>query len=324
MRLPGSTRCDVVIPCYNARPYIRETIQSVLAQTHPPAAIIVVDDGSTDGSGDVAASCGSAVRVVRQPNAGECAARNTGIEQAQSEWIAFLDADDVWRPTKLQRQFEAVAAQPDALCVHTDYYVFGGVRPAAPTPRRPPNGAYAVEALVMDPLVNPSTSMIRAGLAERFPVGVRQGGDMLFFASLALRPDMTFAYVDEPLVGYRLHPGQVTQDRDAWVTHFRNRLGWLEAMAPRLGERRADDLRRRLRAQIVEWIDLARWTRQWARYESLRDYAAALEWPEGRPPVLGERLWPAMCYGVKDWVDRALGRDAAAARRVRSREHAGS
>lgn len=100
---------SVVIPTYNRKTHIFRAINSVLAQTVPVREIIVVDDGSVDGTAEAVAGCyDSRVRVFRQENAGVAAARNRGIREAQSEWIAFLDSDDSWLPTKTQRQLEAL------------------------------------------------------------------------------------------------------------------------------------------------------------------------------------------------------------------------
>lgn len=90
---------SVVIPLYNKQREIGEAVRSVLAQTLLPREIIVVDDGSTDGSAEIVRSIGSPlVRLVPQPNAGVCAARNHGIEESTGEYIALLDADDAWEP----------------------------------------------------------------------------------------------------------------------------------------------------------------------------------------------------------------------------------
>jgi len=102
---------SVVIPTYNRRTHIFRAIESVLAQTVPVDEIIVVDDGSTDGTAEAVGSrYGSSVSIFRQENRGVAAARNRGIHEARCEWIAFLDSDDVWLPTKVQRQLEALAA----------------------------------------------------------------------------------------------------------------------------------------------------------------------------------------------------------------------
>src|SRR5262249_59293001 len=108
-----SPTISVVIPCYNGARFLRETLASVLAQTLPPLEVLVIDDGSTDDSGAVAESFGPPVRVIRQPNQGESVARNRGIEEAKGEWVGFLDADDLWNPDKLERQWQV--GDPDVL-----------------------------------------------------------------------------------------------------------------------------------------------------------------------------------------------------------------
>ncbi|MCF7954853.1 MAG: glycosyltransferase family 2 protein [Phycisphaerae bacterium] len=95
---------SVVIPAYNAEKFIGRTIESVLAQTRPADEIIVVDDGSGDKTAEAVKTFGDKVRYIRQQNAGASAARNTGIQAAEYEWIAFLDADDEWQKNKLELQ----------------------------------------------------------------------------------------------------------------------------------------------------------------------------------------------------------------------------
>lgn len=107
-------RVSVVIPAYNRRTYIARAIESVLAQSRAVDEIIVVDDGSTDGTSEVVQDrYGSLVKVLRQENKGAAAARNHGIAEARGEWIALLDSDDVWLLTKIERQLEAVAVFGD-------------------------------------------------------------------------------------------------------------------------------------------------------------------------------------------------------------------
>ena len=97
---------SVVMPAYNAEPYLADALDSALAQTHRQLEIIVVDDGSTDGTPDVLARYADEprVRAVRQENAGPAAARNRGLAEAQGQYVAFLDADDLWAPHKLEEQ----------------------------------------------------------------------------------------------------------------------------------------------------------------------------------------------------------------------------
>ena len=97
-------RVSVVIPCHNAAPHLAEAIESALNQTYRPLEVIVIDDGSTDGSLEVLQSFGDAIRFESGPNRGPSAARNRGVELAQGELIQFLDADDVLQPHKLATQ----------------------------------------------------------------------------------------------------------------------------------------------------------------------------------------------------------------------------
>ncbi len=108
-----------VIPAYNAESFISEPIRSILDQTSQVSEIIVVDDGSDDRTAEVAGSFPK-TRVIRRPNGGQAAARNTGIHAACGEWIAFLDHDDVWSPRKTEVQLRLVA--PDVGVIHAERF----------------------------------------------------------------------------------------------------------------------------------------------------------------------------------------------------------
>ncbi|RYG57929.1 glycosyltransferase family 2 protein [bacterium] len=107
----AGTLVSVVVGVFNGERYLKETIESVLAQTYSPLELILVNDGSTDSSGTIADEYEHAspdtIRVHHQPNAGISAARNKGVALARGKWIAFLDADDLWLPCKLSLQMEA-------------------------------------------------------------------------------------------------------------------------------------------------------------------------------------------------------------------------
>lgn len=104
----ASSAVSVIVPAFNAAPYLKETLDSVFAQTRVPAEVIVVDDGSTDNTCEIARSYGPRVRLLQRHQGGAAAARNLGASQSSGEWLAFLDADDVWVPTKLERQLALV------------------------------------------------------------------------------------------------------------------------------------------------------------------------------------------------------------------------
>jgi len=110
-------KVTVIIPAYNAERFIKQTINSVLNQTFRDFEIIVVDDGSKDETAKIVNSYGSLVRCVRKTNDGVSSARNTGIENAVGKYIAFLDSDDLWESTKLEKQVALLDANPNVgLC----------------------------------------------------------------------------------------------------------------------------------------------------------------------------------------------------------------
>ena len=117
---------SVIVPAFNAGAYIEATLDSVLGQTYARREVIVVDDGSTDDTPARVARYGSAVRCLRQENAGQCAARNAGIAATRGQYMAFLDADDVWLPEALATQQAIAAANPASGLVAGDGIVVDG------------------------------------------------------------------------------------------------------------------------------------------------------------------------------------------------------
>jgi glycosyltransferase involved in cell wall biosynthesis len=102
-----------IVPVFNGETYLGEALESIWQQTYRPLEILVVDDGSTDGTAAVAAGYGDRIRYVKQINTGAPTARNLGLSMARGEFVAFLDADDLWHPDKLQRQTARFAARPE-------------------------------------------------------------------------------------------------------------------------------------------------------------------------------------------------------------------
>jgi glycosyltransferase involved in cell wall biosynthesis len=113
----GAAQVGVVLPARNAARYIGEALASVLGQSVMPARVVVVDDGSTDETAAIAESFGAPVVVVRQPPRGPPAARNRGVAETATEYLAFLDADDLWPPVSLDLRLHALQADRKAeLC----------------------------------------------------------------------------------------------------------------------------------------------------------------------------------------------------------------
>jgi glycosyltransferase involved in cell wall biosynthesis len=297
---------SVVIPCYNAAPFLRETLESALNQTHPPLEVIVVDDGSTDDSAAIARSFGPRVRVVRQENQGESVARNRAMDEAHGEWIAFLDSDDLWKADKLALQLAAATRDQDVVCVHGSVCLFGRTNGVPPTPDHVRDGRYDVETLIVHALISPSTALVKRSVPVRFPEWTRDGEDMIYFAEVSEYGRIE--HVAQPIAMIRTHATQQTRSKGHVVRHFGSRLRWTQQVARRLGDARAAGLQQRLRDQLCEHVRLARWQRKWDEYWKLREFAGTLDWDGHVPPVLQERVYPKFVYQVRDLVDRLFER----------------
>jgi glycosyltransferase involved in cell wall biosynthesis len=113
---------SVIIPSYNRAAQVPAAVRSVLAQTHAPAEVLVIDDGSTDSTSEALAPLMDRIRYIRTPNGGASAARNRGIHEATGDWIAFLDSDDTWQPRKIEKQLACIqqTAARVCFCVSSD------------------------------------------------------------------------------------------------------------------------------------------------------------------------------------------------------------
>lgn len=115
MQIPVS----VIIPYYNGSKFIENTLNSVFNQTVSPLEIIIVDDGSTKKESNILDQYIDRVKVIKQANTGVSAARNTAISESHGEWVAFLDQDDLWQTTKLEKQWEFIQKNPNSKAIHT-------------------------------------------------------------------------------------------------------------------------------------------------------------------------------------------------------------
>ncbi|MGH9643007.1 MAG: glycosyltransferase family 2 protein [Terriglobales bacterium] len=161
---------SVVIPTFNCAAYLDECLQSVFRQTFTDFELIVVNDGSTDATGAVITPWLNRIRYFEQEHAGASAARNLGIREAAGEYIAFLDADDLWEPLKLGRQIQQLDANPDAGLVCSDFAIHDIDRTCAKSffsRIGSIEGGFVFRRLVRECFLFTSTVMVRRGvLAE--------------------------------------------------------------------------------------------------------------------------------------------------------------
>ncbi len=157
---------SVIIPTYNRDWIVAEAIDSVLAQDFSDYELIVVDDGSNDGTPKILAAYGDRITVLRQPNRGVSAARNRGIAAAAGHLMAFLDSDDLWLPQKLSTQVNFFAEHPEAvICQTEERWIRNGVR-VNPKKRHLKFSGMIFERSLALCLVSPSAVMIKKSLFD--------------------------------------------------------------------------------------------------------------------------------------------------------------
>lgn len=221
--LPGAL-ITVVIPTYNRKAALLDGIKSVLEQTVEPFEIIVVDDGSTDGTSRINfAKIDPRIRVIRhRHNLGGSAARNTGIDAARGSWVALLDSDDRWLPNKLELQLKAIAGNEskDKLLVCGNVYT-DLLKTKVHNTRGPQyNEDIARYLMIENGALQTSTLLLPAVLARsvRFRPGLPRHQDWDFVLRLANR-GAKIVYLDEPLAIYNLcaDPQRISRQQKAFA-----------------------------------------------------------------------------------------------------------
>jgi glycosyltransferase involved in cell wall biosynthesis len=243
----------VVIPAHQAARFLPTTLESIQQQTVVPEQVVVVDDGSTDGTADVARTFG--VTVVQQRQSGPGAARNRGIELAQTEFVAFLDADDWYAPDKIERSV-AVLERLDAACVATDAWIVRGDRiegrknqhravPAVLTTERLLQGS----PIICSSVVARAAAVRAVGAFDEHPDVIATEDFDLWLRMSQIEP---IAYLHEPLTFYRVHAGSLSAN-----TRFLRGLDRIldRVAAQHVGEAHFQNLVRRRRAEVR--LDLA-------------------------------------------------------------------
>lgn len=216
---------SVVIPCYNAERWIGATLRSVLAQDWPKLEIIVVDDGSSDRSAELVRTQFPDITLLQQKNSGVAAARNLGIANAKGDWIAFVDADDIWLPGKLHAQWLALSLHPGERMAYTAWHVWPCANPEPEATLLRDLGQHSTDTslwdgptgwiypdLLEDCCVWTSTVLMHRSLLEQigtFDEQLRIGEDY----DLWLRASQAtqIVRIPKPLALYRMHPDSITK-----------------------------------------------------------------------------------------------------------------
>ncbi|MGY4607003.1 glycosyltransferase involved in cell wall biosynthesis [Bradyrhizobium sp. USDA 4474] len=225
-RLP-MTRAEylvsVVVPAYNAEATIDETLRSVRSQSHNNLEIIVVDDGSVDKTVVVTESHAAQdprIRIVKQDNQGVAAARNRGWREARSDFVAFVDADDLWAPRKIERQLNALISGGEDVGLVYSWYVLIDDKSAVIMNGAPARctGDVLPDIFMGNFIGNGSAALVRRNAllaANGFESGLRAAGaqgceDFLFYCRVAEM--YHFAVVPEYLIGYRYLPNNMSSN----------------------------------------------------------------------------------------------------------------
>ncbi len=208
---------SIVIAAYNAERFLANTIESALAQTYRNFEVCVVDDGSTDDSGVLIESFArrdGRVRIQRQPNRGQAAAKNAGIAMARGSLIAFLDADDMWLPQKLERQVPAMADPNVGVC-YTDAMFIDERGVLFSRPRPVYYSGRITRRLFLDNFIHFPSTVVKRECFERcgaFDESLPMGIDWDLWLRISTEYD--FVCVPEALLKYRVWPGQMSTKLD--------------------------------------------------------------------------------------------------------------
>jgi glycosyltransferase involved in cell wall biosynthesis len=192
---------SVIIPTYNRAELLPRAVESVLAQSYPGCELIIIDDGSTDGTEQYLASLGEDIICIGIPHSGVSRARNRGIAAASGDWIAFLDSDDYWLPMKLERQACYLREHPEYRICHTDeIWIRNGTRINQGKKHRKRDGWFFLESLNLC-LISPSSVLIHRSILNDVG-GFDESFEWVEDYDLWLRITSRYpvGYIDEKLV----------------------------------------------------------------------------------------------------------------------------
>ena len=206
---------SVVIATYNMGHYLTQAVESVLSQSYPHIEIQIVDDGSTDNTAELARRWAGdgRVRVHTQSNAGQARAKNKGVELSRGHFVAFLDADDVWLPGKLERQLSLFQGRPEIGVVYSDYECMDGEGRPLPKGATPMRRGWVSGPLLIENFVCYSAGVVRRQSLERdgaFDESLGMGIDYDLWLRLSAR--YQFDFVPAATVRYRIWAGQMSRN----------------------------------------------------------------------------------------------------------------
>ena len=212
-------KVSVIIPAFNAEAFLAEAVGSVLAQTYRNIEIIVVNDGSSDGTGAVALSFGQRIIYVEQSNSGPARARNRGIELSTGVFVAFLDADDLWVATKIEEQIRFLQGHPEVALVYAQMVNFrqGTEIEEAPFPTNVHSGWLFDQLLTQNSIPLPSV-LVRSQVLRAvggFEEGLRTAEDTNLYLKISRRHQI--AGMARPLLWRRLHGSNLSRRNDVEV-----------------------------------------------------------------------------------------------------------
>jgi len=223
---------SVVVPLYNKKEGILKALNSVFQQTFQPSEIIVINDGSTDGSEKLVEELNlPKVRLINQQNSGVSAARNKGIEEAKGDWIAFLDADDMWKPDFLETIVLLHNSYSSATVLATAYELqdyFDAKKPIVlnKIPFKEEQGIlnnyFQVATCSHPPICSSAVAIKKEALSQikNFPVNIKSGEDLLTWARLAINNDIAYSvlpqavFIQDAAHTYDDRPNRIPEEKD--------------------------------------------------------------------------------------------------------------
>jgi glycosyltransferase involved in cell wall biosynthesis len=285
---------SVVVPAHNSEQFISDSIQSVLSQSISPTEVIVVDDGSADGTSAVVQAFGESVRLIQTPNFGVSHARNIGLECATSRWIAFLDSDDTWEPNFLETFLRFASANPLAVLLFSDFRTFGqhsGQHYLGEAFRRWRRNYELLSPLVC---IISSAFMVRKEATTRYPEWARNNEDTIYFNDVA--DEGPVVHVPELLANYRKHPSSAQRQPDS---HERAMKNMFQHYMPNTRNRM------RFGNTLVAYAKQRRASRSWNDFYTCCNLLEE-HWADDRRIMLSVRAMrlSKLAYDFKDYLDR--------------------